>query len=331
MFSCVSATFESMNCQDIKQQPATFLALTSLTLLEFEYLLDHFAPRWEQYYKHHTLEGKKRILPAFAEHRNALLKTTPQKLFFLLVYLKNNPLQTFQASSFGVSQAKVSKIYRALLNVLDQTLLGLKLAPCRDSADLKAVLAKLPARVFWLDGTETPIQRNQDQDAQQEDFSGKQHGHRLKNLTLCDASQYIHYLSPTESGSVHDKALADAYPLHLPAGSTLKQDLGFLGHHPQGVVVEMPVKKPKNKELSFSQKLYNQMLSSTRVVVEHANSGLKRLRMLKDVCRVHDEGVRDRLRVVACGLHNLRVSSIDYSRGYQRASRLQAYIVTKSE
>jgi hypothetical protein len=325
-----------MNYQDLKQHPTNFLALTSLTLVEFDYLLKHFDPCWEKYYKHYTLEGKKRILPAFTEHGNALLKGTHQKLFFLLVYMKNNPLQTFQASSFGLSQAKVSKIYRALLAVLDHTLIGLKLAPCRDSIALKEALANLPQRVFWLDGTETPIPRNTDQDVQQEDFSGKQHGHRLKNLTLCDAAQRIHYLSPTESGSRHDKTLADSYPLHLPAGSVLKQDLGFLGHQPAGVVIEMPFKKPKNRELTFSQKLYNQLLSSTRVIVEphrrtDANSGLKRLRMLKDVCRVHHEVVRDRIRVVACGLHNLRVSGVDAARGYQTSSRLQAYITTFSE
>jgi hypothetical protein len=315
-----------MICSVCKQNPAHFLALTSLTSVEFDYLLDHFEPRWQQYYKYHTLEGKKRVLPAFSEHGNALLRGTDQKLFFLLVYMKNNPLQTFQAGSFGVSQAKVSKIYRALLGVLDQTLLGLGLAPCRDSTTLCRQLSKLPQRVFWLDGTETPIQRSQDEEVQQEDFSGKQHGHRLKNITLCDACQHIHYLSPTEPGSVHDKALVDLYPLSLPTGSVLKQDLGFLGHHPDGVTVEMPFRKPKNKELSFSQKLYNQLLSSTRVLVEHANSGLKRLRMLKDVCRLHGSEVRDQIHVVACGLHNLRVSGADASRGYQTATRLQAYI-----
>ena len=93
----------------------------------------------------------------------------------------------------------------------------------------------------------------------------------------------------------------------------------------------MPVKKPKNRELTSSQKLYNQLFSATRVVVEHANSGLKRVRMLKDVCRLHDAVVRDRIRVVACGLHNLRVASIDSARLYQTSSRLQACAVTKSE
>ena len=329
--SCVSATFALMNYQDLKQNPTAFLALTSLTLVEFEYLLEHFVPLWEAYYKHNTLEGKKRILPAFREHGNALLKGTDQKLFFLLVYMKNNPLQSFQAGCFGVSQAKVSKIYRILLAVLDTTLARLKLAPCRDSTALKQVLSKLPDNVFWLDGTETIIPRNTDKDVQKEDFSGKQHGHRLKNLTICSASQRIHFLSPTESGSVHDKTLTDWYRLSLPTGCVLKQDLGFVGHHPEGVIVEMPFKKPKNKELSFSQKIYNQLFNSTRVVVEHSNSGLKRLRMLQDVCRLHHEQVRDRIRVVACGLHNLRVEGVDATRLYQTSSRLQAYAPTNSE
>lgn len=320
-----------MNYQEQKQHPTNFLALTSLTVPEFEYLLKHFTPLWEAYYKYHTLEGKKRILPAFREHGNALLKGTDQKLFFLLMYMKNNPLQTFQSATFGLSQAKVSKIYRALLAVLDNTLARLKLAPCRDSATLHQTLAQLADKVLWLDSTETPIARNTDKAAQKEDFSGKQHGHRLKNLTLCAAYQTIHYLSPTESGSMHDKALADLYPIALPAGWVLKQDLGFLAHAPVGVVIEQPFKKPKKGELSFSKKLYNQIFNATRVVVEHSNSGLKRLRMLKDVCRLHQAEIRDRIRVVACGSHNLRVKGIDSTRLYQTSSHLRTYNAIFSE
>ena len=52
---------------------------------------------------------------------------------------------------------------------------------------------------------------------------------------------------------MHDKKIADDYPLCLPAGSVLRQDLGFLGHSPPGVVVEMPQKKPPKQELTFSQ------------------------------------------------------------------------------
>lgn len=126
---------------------------------------------------------------------------------------------------------------------------------------------------------------------------------------MCDDTQYLYYLSPTESGRQHDKKIADEYPLHLPTGSVLRPDLGLLGHYPAGVVVEMPHKKPPKQELTFSQKLYNQLLSPLRVVIEHAHSGIKRLRMVKDPLRIRREWWRDTVMVVACGLHNLRVLS----------------------
>ena len=108
---------------------------------------------------------------------------------------------------------------------------------------------------------------------------------------------------------MHDKKRADEYPLHRPAGSVLRQDLGLLGHAPAGGVVEMPHKKPPQRELTFSQRLYNQLLSPLRVVIEHAHSGIKRLRMVQDPLRLRGEWIRDTLMAVACGLHNLRVVS----------------------
>jgi DDE superfamily endonuclease len=95
----------------------------------------------------------------------------------------------------------------------------------------------------------------------------------------------------------------------LPLGSVLRQDTGFIGHDPLGIIIERPYKKPKGKELTFSQLLYNKMLSPLRVVIEHANSGVKRLRIIKDTVRLHSTELRDKIIVVACALHNFRVLS----------------------
>jgi hypothetical protein len=121
-------------------------------------------------------------------------------------------------------------------------------------------------------------------------------------------------------GSVHDKTIADEYPLILPIGSFLKQDLGFVGHKPNNVTIEMPFKKPKNKELTFSQKLFNKLLASTRIVVEHANSGVKRLKIVKDIIRIHCSKFRDTVIVVACALHNFRTISENVHRKYATAA-----------
>ena len=298
-----------MNHSDISKKPKQFLSLTSLEVEEFEVLLEHFGPRWERYYRWHTLEGKHRVHPALKEHGNAVLQGTAQKLFFLLAYLKTNSLQEHQAASFGVSQPKVSCIARTLLAILDETMKGMGLSPCRDGESLHRQLAGHKDKVFSYDGTERGIERNGDQGAQEEEYSGKNHGHKVKNLQLCDDAQYVHYLSPTFPGSSHDKAIANEFPIVLPQGSVLRQDLGFVGHAPVGVTIEQPFKKPKNGELSFSQKIFNKMLAATRVVVEHANSGIKRLRMVKETIRIHSTKVRDMLMAVACALHNFRVTS----------------------
>ncbi|MGA0556354.1 hypothetical protein ACO2Q8_06875 [Larkinella sp. VNQ87] len=44
------------------------------------------------------------------------------------------------------------------------------------------------------------------------------------------------------------------------------------------------------------------MLSPLRVVIEHTNSGIKRLRIIKDTLRVPSGWFRDTVMVVTCGL-----------------------------
>lgn len=51
----------------------------------------------------------------------------------------------------------------------------------------------------------------------------------------------------------------------------------------------------------------NQILASCRIVVEHALAGVKRCRIVKDVLRLTSEGIADRVMLIACALHNLRV------------------------
>jgi hypothetical protein len=162
-----------MNVTEIKKHPNQFLALTSLHVEEFESLLLHFAPICEKYFRYWTLEGKRRKIIRSAEHETSTLKGSGQKLFFLLVYMKTNNLQEVHAASFGVSQTKVSRLSKILLELLDKTLSKMGLMPFRDGELLKEQLAQHPDKVFYYDGTERGILRNQDNDAQEEEYSGK--------------------------------------------------------------------------------------------------------------------------------------------------------------
>ena len=125
---------------------------------------------------------------------------------------------------------------------------------------------------------------------------------------MCNAQKRILWLSLTCDGSVHDKKIADEQPLRLPAGITLWQDTGFLGHNPENVTVKMPVKKTKGKELTTEQKRKNREISSFRIIVEHAIGGVKRCRIVKERFRCYKFGFNDLVMLIACGLHNLRLS-----------------------
>ena len=162
-----------MKYEELISNRTAFLSLTSLESPEFTYLLRHFTPLWERYYRYHTTEGERRKITCYREHKSAKLQGTGQKLFFLLVYLKNNPLQAFQGATFGVSQAKVSKITHVLLTVPDETLKKMALSPCRDGELPQSLLSAHHDKAFTYDGMERGIRRNADYEAREDGFSGK--------------------------------------------------------------------------------------------------------------------------------------------------------------
>jgi len=59
--------------------------------------------------------------------------------------------------------------------------------------------------------------------------------------------------------------------------------------------------------LTPAEKRTNRKLARVRVRGEHALSGVKRARVVKDVLRNTKDGFSDLAMVIACSLHNLRV------------------------
>lgn len=90
---------------------------------------------------------------------------------------------------------------------------------------------------------------------------------------------------------------------NLPLGTTLWQDTGFLGHKPENVTIKMPTKKPKGKSLSEIQK------ESFHILVEHAIGGVKKCRIVKERFRCRKFGFDDLVMIIACGLHNFRITN----------------------
>lgn len=60
--------------------------------------------------------------------------------------------------------------------------------------------------------------------------------------------------------------------------------------------------------MTFDEQFFNRIFSAIRIQVEHAISGVKRCRIVKDILRNTLAGFSDRVIEIACALHNLRIA-----------------------
>lgn len=119
------------------------LNLTSLTVEQFEQLVEPFEQAFVRHMQHWTMEGKPRTARAYTPYVNSPLPTSEDRLLFLLSYLKVAALQVAHGALFGMTQPNATKWLHLLLIVLHQTLRDLGDAPARHLLALRERLAQL--------------------------------------------------------------------------------------------------------------------------------------------------------------------------------------------
>jgi hypothetical protein len=159
-----------MRYDKLKRRPAQFLVLISLSVPDFDYLLAHFKGEWDEYNAHFTLEGKIRQR-LFYPRKDSVLPSAGDKLLFLLVFLKTNPLQEHHGASFGLTQSQTNLWIHRLSDILRKTLKHLGELPERNEYRVKYIIQNFED--VLLDGTERPIERPSDNDRQKACYSGK--------------------------------------------------------------------------------------------------------------------------------------------------------------
>ena len=139
-------------------------------------------------------------------------------------------------------------------------------------------------------------------------YSGKKKHHTVKNNLVTEKrTGKIKGLSPTVSGKLHDKKLADEQDLCFPKNSKLWQDTGFQGYAPEHVTIVQPKKKPRGGNLSPEDKAQNTAISKERIKIEHSIGGVKTFAIVQHVFRNLKPAFDDLVMETACGLHNLRL------------------------
>src|SRR5947207_3711139 len=116
---------------DLQSRPTEFLDLTSLTLDEFQQLVQPFEAAFQAHMAAWRLDGKPRTARQFAVYKNCPLPTPEDRLFFLLTYLKTYALQVVQGRLFGMGQSKANQWIHVLLPALLAALRALGDAPAR--------------------------------------------------------------------------------------------------------------------------------------------------------------------------------------------------------
>jgi DDE superfamily endonuclease len=240
-----------MTFTELQNDRRKFLALTGLTLREFQQLLPAFEQSYERLYREdQTLAGQPRQrFPGGG--RKGVLHTPEQKLLFVLVYLKTYPLQTLLGQLFELSQPRVNYWLHRLLPLLHEALDELGVLPERDGrrfAQSQAACGEDPRLI--IDGTERRRQRPKSPEKQAAYYTGKKKTHTDKNVVIADArSKRISFLGSTCPGSRHDKAVADQEAISYPPEAVLYKDTGFQGYEP-AVEETRQAKKSRPEERS---------------------------------------------------------------------------------
>ena len=233
-----------LNYNELQNRSREFLAATGLTLAEFEKLLPVFQAAYDNKYPpERTLDGQARQRRIGAGTKGKL-PSVADKLLFILVYQKTNPLQTMQGLHFNLSQAQTNYWIHHLLPGLQQALAALAMQPEREASRVAVPpLTVEGAPALAIDGTERRRQRPTEAARQQDHSSGKKKAHTDKNIVLInEQTGKVVYLGPTVPGKTHDKKATDEAAIVYPANATLDKDTGFQGYEPAGVLTAQPKK-----------------------------------------------------------------------------------------
>lgn len=84
-----------------------------------------------------------------------------------------------------------------------------------------------------------------------------------------------------------------------------KGDLGYKGEN----LIDTPIKKPRNGELTIEQKIENKEFSSKRIFIEHRIRSVKIFRVVQDRFRLNPKKY-EQVILTICGLVRLRIRAL---------------------
>jgi len=238
----------------LSKRPKVFDRMVGVRLEEFELLHDKFVSSWKRFVYEEFVKDKKRKR-AFGGGNQPRLKTTQDKLLFILMYTRLYPLQLVIGMWFDIDESVANRWVHRLTPLLDEALGYEHVLPKRARGrSLEEIISEFPdLKQFLLDVTEQSTRRSVNNKKQKKQYSGKKKKCKQQNAVLTNPnSLHVHWMSRTRNGSVHDKRIFDEEDLTAKGDTHIGTDLGFLGLEVGKAKITLPAKKPKGKELSVT-------------------------------------------------------------------------------
>jgi len=251
----------------LKKRPSTFKRLTGLTVEKFDELLQSLTLLYnkaegKRLYKHNRQRAQG------AGRKQSL--SLEDKLLMLLMYYRLYTTHEFLGFIFNLHNSNVGR----QINYIQPLLAKIFRIPTRKIELSEVDLTEEQLLEIFVDATEQQIQRPKRK--QKKYYSGKKKRHTLKNQIVVDPQGKILSVSKSNPGSTHDKTLYDKTTIYTDKKSKQIADLGYLGVS----AIEIPIKKPKGKDLTEEQKQFNKKLAKRRIIVEHSIGKMKIFQIL---------------------------------------------------
>lgn len=282
-------------------------ALTGLNVSEFTQLVPEFEWNYNEYRAKQKPDRQRKV----GAGRGSYIETVKEKLFYILWYMKTYP--TFDLASFqvGFSRSSACDWVHDLLPVLEQTLKRKLVLPQRKISDPEEYFRLFPeAKEVFVDAVERLKQRPKGKMRQNKTYSGKKKAHTRKSVVVADNKRRILVLTKQKSGRRHDKRLADKESVFemIPEEIIAMADTGFIGEAKAHKNILIPKKRTKGKLLTLDEKEMNKLISSYRVIVEHAIGGMKRFRCMSEKLRNRKPFIDDTFILLSAGLWNYHLA-----------------------
>ncbi len=158
----------------------------------------------------------------------------------------------------------------------------------KNDLDYEVVKEILTEYELTVDSYEQVRERPGDNDEQEKYYSGKKSNHTFKTqmIILPDGRDIVDIVAG-EPGPKSDITLFREYRSRFDTKQRFKGDKAYQGED----LIETPLKKPKNRELTAEQKEQNKEFSAKRIFVEHRIRSVKIFRVVQERFRLNPRKV----------------------------------------